>query len=267
MWSAHERRHLDRRSLGLSIVLHLSLLLFLISQRHRLPIEMPKGPPDAPELILDLPELPPAPPENPAPPKNSAGFERARSKPNPSAVIVEAPVVESSAPPLLQPVVRSVVKLPELTSTKMPSSNPKSERAAGTAPGTTATQGATGNGTAATSGGGGPRGEADTAERPDWIEQPTMRERMSVLSIEAARDHANGWAVLSCLVTRSKRVRDCKVIGESRDSKGGRSYAFGASALHLARTFRVRPPKRNGRPRYDIRIRIPIYWSWKAPGN
>jgi TonB family protein len=266
MWSAHERKHLDRRSLGLSIAFHLLLLLLLVSQWHQFPVQPPQMA-YTPELILNLPEPPkqdPDPAHNPDPPKDSTGLDQARSKPDPGAATVET-VVDSPAPPLLQPVVQSVVRLPEPTPTPMSSANPRSEPAAGIAFGATAVAGAGGNGAAANSGGGGGPGSGiASAERPDWIEQPTMRQRMRVLSIEAARNHANGWAVLSCLVTHSKRVRDCKVLGESRDSHGGRSYAFGESALQLSHTFRVRPPMRNGLPRYDIRVRIPIYWSWKA---
>jgi hypothetical protein len=264
MWSAHERRHLDRRSLGLSIVLHLSLLLFLISQWHRLPIHLPEKV-DTPELILDLAEPPkqePEPARNPAPPKNSTGLDRARSKPDPGAATVET-VVDSPAPPLLQPVVHPVVRLPEPTATPMPSANPRSEPAASIAAGATAVAGAGGNGASANSGGGGgPGGGLASAERPDWIKRPSVGERLAVLSRQAMRRHANGWAVLSCFVTRSNKVRDCRVIGESLDAKGGHSYEFGDSALRMSPTFRIRPPMRNGQPSYDIRVRIPIYWNW-----
>ncbi|HET8726764.1 MAG TPA: hypothetical protein VFO41_04550 [Alphaproteobacteria bacterium] len=263
MWLAHERKHLDRRSLGLSIVLHLLLLLFLISRWHRPPIQLPESA-DRPELILDLPEPPPAPPENPKPTKDSAGAEQANAKPSPSAAPVPTPM-DSPAPPLLQPVVQPIVRLPEPTSTKMPSSNPLSEQPAAMAPGATATSGVAGNaaGTASGAGGGdGPGGGGTSAERPDWIRKPDIGERIGALSRLASRRHANGWAVLSCLVTRSNKVRDCRVIGESLDPKGGHSYEFGKSALRMSDTFRIRPPKRNGQPRYDIRVRIPIYWNW-----
>lgn len=263
MWMAHERRHLDRRSLGLSIALHLLLLLFLISQWHRLPIQRPERA-DTPELLLDLPGLPPAPPDNPAPSKDSVGAEHASSKPSPSDATVHAPM-DSHAPPLLQPVVQPVVRLPEPTSTKMPSSSSLSEQPAATTPGATATSGTAGSGAGAASGAGGGEGPGaggTSAERPDWIRKPSIGERIAALSRLAFRKRANGWAVLSCFVTRSNKVRDCRVIGESPDPKGGHSYEFGKSALRMSHTFRIRPPMRNGQPRYDIRVRIPIYWNW-----
>jgi hypothetical protein len=239
------------------------LLLFLISQWHRRPIQLPEHA-DRPELILDLPEPPPAPPENPTPTRDSAGVEQANAKPNPGASTVKAPM-DSPAPPLLQPVVQPLVKLPEPTSTKMPGSSPLSEQPAATAPGATATSGTAGNGAGTTSGAGdegnGPAAGA-SAERPDWIRKPDIGERIGALSRLAFRKRANGWAVLSCFVTRSNKVRDCRVIGESPDPKGGHSYEFGKSALRMSHTFRIRPPMRNGQPRYDIRVRIPIYWNW-----
>jgi hypothetical protein len=271
MRSAYRPETLDRRSLGLSIGIHaLLLLLLLLSSRQQhnsspeletpvppLTLDVSTGPPE--QASVDMRKPAPAPGEN----RTKPHVSDASGKPAPAAPtpVAEAPV-QLAVAPVVQPSVQPIVQLPVLTP----------EVGGAPVPGTATTTGGSGTGTGTGSGkggagsgaggGGGGSGGDSIAERPDWIEKPTDGERMMVLSSSAFSDHANGWAVLSCLVTRSKTVHACKVLAESADSQGHHRYAFGKSALQLSQYFRIRPPMRNGQPRYDLRVRIPVYWNW-----
>jgi hypothetical protein len=264
MRSAYFPRALDKRSLALSILLHALLLFLLLSIRHRSD-EVPQPAAAPPLLNLDLP------PERQLQP--TAKLEKAapslgESRPKQQIAQVSHETAPSapalSAQPVVVPPVQPVVQLPVLTPIASGTSDLGNSVTSGVVPGSSQSGGGSGSGAGAGSGGGGGGSGGDaTAEKPDWIEKPTSDEHMAVLSSSAFTDHANGWAVLSCLVTRAKTVRSCKVLSESVDSAGQRRYAFGKSALRLSQYFRIRPPVRNGQPRYDIRVRIPVFWNWK----
>jgi protein TonB len=66
----------------------------------------------------------------------------------------------------------------------------------------------------------------------------------------------SGGAVISCLVTPRNRARDCHILTESP-----RDYGFGDAAIQLSIHFRIKPPERDGRPRHDVRVRIPVYFD------
>jgi hypothetical protein len=255
MNSAFGQEHLDRRSLGLSIAIHLLLVaLLLIGWRHR-QSEAAAPPYVPPQLTLDMP-LPPQ-EQVPVPLKIQSTHAQDSRVKQPVAAVVNATIPKPAAPaaePVVEPQVQPLVQMPAL--------NPVAGAPA-IGPGVGSGDSSS-NGASAGSGGGGSDGQGGdaTAERPDWIDKPTSDERLMVLSPSAVRDHANGWAVLSCFVAPWKGVRKCKVVGESADSSGHHPYAFGKSALELSQYFRVRPPMRNGRPRYDIPVRIPVYWTW-----
>ena len=263
---ALDRRRIDKSSLALSVGFHLLLLLLFILSRQQSK-EVPAPAVAAPPMTLDLSI---GPEESPAKLQKLEPAAKASVRGQPAkAVTAPAPpnAPDIAPPPVVLPVVPAPVQLPAFASTGSSSANViSSSTGAGTA-GVSRGLGTAGSGSgtgAANSGsGGGSASGADTAERPDWIEKPTDDERMMVVSSSARIDHANGWAVLSCLVTRSKTVRACKVLAESSDSQGQHPYAFGRSALQLSKYFRIRPPMRDGQPRYDIRVRIPIYWTWK----
>jgi hypothetical protein len=263
MRSAHFPRALDKRSLALSILIHALLIFLLISIRHTSD-EVPQPAAAPPLLNLDLP------PE--AQHQSTVKLQKAapslgESRPKQQIARISHEAAPSapalSAQPVVQPLLEPIAQLPVLTPIASGTSN-LGNSVTWVVPGSSQSDSGSGGGAGAGSGGGGGGSGGDaTAERPDWIEKPTSDERMAVLSSSAFTDHANGWAVLSCLVTRAKTVRSCKVLSESVDSAGQRRYAFGKSALRLSQYFRIRPPVRNGQPRYDIRVRIPVFWNWK----
>jgi hypothetical protein len=103
----------------------------------------------------------------------------------------------------------------------------------------------------------------DLAEAPHWILKPTAEQQLAVLPISVIQNETSGEAVLSCLVTTTNHVRDCRIVSETRVSQGFEGvYGFGEAAVRLSRTFLVQPPMRDGVPRFDIRVRIPVAWNW-----
>jgi protein TonB len=258
-------RSLNKRGLALSIAFHLLLLLAFLIQLHR-PVPERPSMPVPPPVTLDLPvagsEPASVPTAKKAAPELSPQPRRTLSPPPaplPALLPKAAPPPAAPSPPSVQP----VVPLPTVTAAQNGTESgtaPIGRAANGT--GSTAAGGShSGDGARGGGDGAGAGAERDSADRPDWIVKPTPQQETASLSLVAKGDRANGWAVISCLVTRANRVRDCKIIAESPKSTDW--YRFGDSALLLSRYFRIRPPMRNGQPRYDIRVRIPIYWTWK----
>jgi protein TonB len=91
---------------------------------------------------------------------------------------------------------------------------------------------------------------------PSWIEKPTGWDMLQANPLRAQADHVSGGATLACLVDKRTRARDCFVL---RESPG--DYGFGTAALKLTGIFRIKPPIVNGRPRYDVRVRVPVYFE------
>jgi hypothetical protein len=108
------------------------------------------------------------------------------------------------------------------------------------------------------------RAAEDLPEAPRWIRKPTAGQQLAVLPISVIQSETSGEAVLSCLVTRTNHVSDCRILSETRVSQGFEGvYGFGEAAMQLSVLFLVQPPMRDGMPRFDIRVRIPVAWNWK----
>lgn len=116
--------------------------------------------------------------------------------------------------------------------------------------------GASGSGSGAESGRGSAPVERLTLVDPSWVVMPTRWDMLEVDPPRALALHVSGGATLACLVDARKRARDCIVLRESPAD-----YGFGAAALRLSALFRIRPPVVNGRPRYDVRVRVPVYFE------
>jgi periplasmic protein TonB len=248
-------RSLNKRSLALSIAIHLLVLLAFLIQRYR-PLPEPAQPPP---LTLDFPIAQPEPPSV-ATERKPAPEEPQPAKQSLSTVHPEkAGTVPPPAAPAPMRLVQPLVQLPTFTPAQNGSGSTGTastgQAGTGSAPTGGGAANAPGNGAAA----GASRSDADTADRPDWIVKPTSRQEFHALSSIAYKDRANGWALLSCFVTRANTVRQCKVVSQSPNSD---RYGFGDSALRLSEHFRIRPPMRDGQPRYDIRVRIPVFWDW-----
>lgn len=103
---------------------------------------------------------------------------------------------------------------------------------------------------------------SEAPEAPQWIVKPTDEQLLKALPTWVAAGQLSGSAVLSCLVTPANRVRSCRVLSATHANVNFLDYNFGEGAMRLSRSFLVRPPTRNGQPRYDIPVRIPIDWRW-----
>jgi protein TonB len=250
-------RSLDKRGLALSIAIHLLVLLAFLIQRHR-PIPeptLPAPPPPTLDFPLAQPEPPSVATERRPVPEAPQPAKQALSTAHPD----KSDAAPSSAVPAQVRLVQPLVQLPTFTAAQNGSAStgtaPSGEVASGSASSGGGAVSAPGNGAA----GGASKSDADTADRPDWIVKPTSRQEFHALSSVAYKDRANGWALLSCFVTRANTVRQCKIVSQSPNSD---RYGFGDAALRLSEHFRIRPPMRDGQPRYDLRVRIPVYWNW-----
>ena len=92
--------------------------------------------------------------------------------------------------------------------------------------------------------------------------KPSAEQMVEALPQRAKQARISGGAILSCLVTAGKMRRACKVLDETQGRLRVRTtLRIRRAALRLSRHFRIRPPLRDGQPRYDIRVRIPVYWE------
>jgi protein TonB len=220
-----------------SLVLHLILLALVLAWR---PVAEWAPPAEAPldvELETELPPPPPIvePAKDPGSPQRSTAAQARRAEP---AVTVDP----------------SRAYLPP----QMPSPPPSGSAVRKPGDGGDGGGAEAGSGTGDSTAGAGasPRIEEMSLGQPDWIVKPTGWEMQEVNPYRAMADHVSGGATIACLVNARKRAHDCVVI---RESPG--NYGFGAAALKLSVLFRIKPPMYNGAPRYDVRVRIPVFFE------
>jgi periplasmic protein TonB len=227
---------------ALSALLHLVLLALVLAWR---PLAGWK-PPSEPPLTVELEaELPPPPlvvePEKPS----KAGRIANAPAPRRSEPRVAADASTAFLPP----------QMPSAAPSGMTLQRPESGGGKGQA------QAGSGAGGGSVSGSGTddePRAgtEEYSLGPPAWIVKPSDWEMQEVNPDRAKADHVSGGATLGCLVNAHKRAHHCLVLQESPGN-----YGFGNAALRLSPLFRIKPPVRNGRPRYDVRVRIPVYFE------
>lgn len=240
--------------LALTAVLHVAgLLLFSLTSELSQPAHSRETPID---MLLSLPPEPPMEAKINQP-------DRTREQTNSAAASRPAGTLAERGPsgmvPLSLPAVIGPTPLDPVTLLE----------GSGMGPSAGAGTGANGIGNAAGDGSGNARQgvapvESSAGNPPIWVRRPTEEQIFDALSFEAKHDRQAGFAVLSCLVRASGKVHDCRVLKERntpRPAFGG-SYEFGLAALRLSRHFLVKPPMRNNRPLYDIRVTIPVSWNF-----
>lgn len=231
----------SRAGLGLSAAVHAGALMIWLSLPTADPLPLAPAEPPAPfTLQLETPSianLPDEPIQEPNPPPRPSSERRAA----PAATAASSPTAPA-------------------TPSSMPTGNP--DGATAITGGGTGAEGVGGSG-GNVQGDGGAAPVEDPDDGPSWVRKSTPAEQLAVLPPQIVQDRISGTAVLSCFVMRTNRVRGCKIVSETKVHLGFEGfYGFGEAAMRLSRGIRVRPPIRDGQPRYDVRVQIPIAWGW-----
>lgn len=236
----------QRSALAASVIFHVLLLLLILNVREPLPQRLITET-DPPTLWIEEPaDAPEATVVKPDRPSNAQTQPRAD---------LDHPLQQAAPPIIAAPSLIIQATGPQLPVTPM----------AGAGQQTPGTSIDIGRGAAGLGQSGSGQGDRSTSgidpSPPNWIRKPTEDQMIRALPGDIAADQVPGSAVLACFVTPTNRVRDCKVASETEVSRGFEGiYGFGEAAMRLSRTFLIKPPMRAGRPRYDIRVRIPLVW-------
>jgi protein TonB len=101
----------------------------------------------------------------------------------------------------------------------------------------------------------GPRGE--TLYAAEWAREPTATELRGYLPQNAPE----GYGLVACKTAPQNRVEDC--IELENHPRGSR---LASAVRQAAWQFRVKPPRKNGRPLIGEWVRIRIDYTSRAPG-
>jgi TonB family protein len=245
------------RETGAALTLAVHALLVLVLFWYHPAAERAQAP-TSPLLVSLLPdEEPPTPavaqptPPQPSRPAEPGGFGRVvKEVPEPKRAQLET--AGGGSPPALD---RSLALLPVNVPVLAPGAT--SGLATGVGSGDDAGEGAgaespgSGDGRGSGSGSGSGNGSSEL-QIAEWIVKPEYLVPR-YYPREAIEKKATGTVMLGCLVDISNRVRRCKVLDERP-----RYLGFAAATLRMSKLFRVKPPEVNGRPRHDVRVRIPV---------
>ncbi len=228
--SVHDQTPLERRASGLALALGVNLALFLVLLGIGvIPVE--KQPGNAP-LVVDLvPESAPSP-----------AVKQAAVKPIPAKPVPVRPPQPPKVPPITSPI-PPVKPLPwiEMSSQQLAAADianiPKANEGAGGAGDSEAV-------------GTGPNGE--TLYAAEWARHPTDAELGGYLPAGAP----DGFGLIACKTIANDRVEDC--IELDQEPRGSH---LASAVRQAAWQFRIRPPRKNGKPMIGewVSIRIDYY--------
>jgi protein TonB len=234
--SPYERSPLSRRlsGFGLALAINLALLLVLMT----LGILPPPGPKNSRGLVVDL-----------IPASRSASENRAeRTEVRQPRAEQEKPVPK--APRIILPAVKPTIVPPQQTPKSQPWVEMSKDQMAA-ADISNVRSAASGNEGDSEAVGRGPNGE--TLYAAEWAREPTNAELRGYLP---PNPH-DGYGLVACKTIPGDRVDDCVELGQ---------YPLGshlASAVRQAAwQFRVRPPRKNGKPMIGEWVSIRIDYSF-----
>ena len=236
--SPYERSPLGRRlsGFGLSLAINLALLLVLMT----LGIIPPPGPKNSRGLVVDL-----------IPASRSAStthtdhseIQRVRpeqQKPVPKPPQIALPPVKPTITPPPQPAPKSQPWI-EMSKSDMAAADISKLPAAGS--------GSDGDSEAV---GRGPNGE--TLYAAEWAREPTDAELRGYLP----RNPQDGYGVIACKTVPGNRVDDCVELAQSLGSH------LASAVRQAAWQFRVRPPRKNGKPMIGEWVSIRIDYTFSG---
>ena len=217
---------------GISIAAHVAFFGIILSLP-KLHLDNRTEPLPMPVYVELIPEPEPIPPEVTQEPENEAPPPRstARAERQPTTIIPVAPTIEVSLP-VGEPVMsaRQAKPAPLLDRTSV--------FAAQDAP--------TGS------------AQAPSNIRADWIMKPSAAVMNDHFPYVARLHKISGRVVLTCLIDRTNRARNCRILEEVP-----RQFDFGDAALKAAQTFQIRAPVVDGKTRHDVWVRIPIAFDYR----
>jgi protein TonB len=232
----YERPPLSRRASGFALALGLNLLLLflLLGLGVRLPLAK-KGQPGA--LVIDL-----------SPPAPKAEREQAKSEPmrqqQRKPVPKPPPIVLPAKPTITVPKPLPII---ELTHQEYAAADVRSLPKAAAATAAANDSEAVGRG---------PNGE--TLYAAEWAREPTDQE----LSFYLPKDSPEGYGLIACKTYPRNRVDDCVAL-ESYPASAHLDRAL----LNAAWQFKVRPPRKNGKPMIGEWVRIRIDYIRSSAGR
>ncbi|HEX6604883.1 MAG TPA: hypothetical protein VF027_08400 [Sphingomicrobium sp.] len=221
--SPYSRPPLGRRASGLALALGVNLGLLLVLLTLGV-FPLPERKPSNATVVDLIPEEHAKAEQSPQP--------RRASRPVPKPPPVILPVKPTIAPP---PVAEKPLPLLELSAAEMASSDIGRMPKAGTSAGDSEEVGR------------GPHGEILYAA--EWAREPTDAELAAYLP----RNARDGWGLVACKTIPGNRVEDCVELGNSPPGSH-----LASAVRQAAWQFRVRPPRKNGRPMIGQWVRIRI---------
>lgn len=96
--------------------------------------------------------------------------------------------------------------------------------------------------------------------KPDWARKPTGRQLENAYPDRAIRSGVGGQATLTCKVTATGAVANCRVTSENPPD-----YGFGKAALKISQYFVMKPETRDGRPVEGATVNIPVRFGVAEP--
>ncbi len=225
--SPGERTPFQRRVVGLALAVGVNLVLLLVLLTLGvIPVKLPTA---TPALVVDLIPAP-----SPSPERASVAA-KARTTPHPLPPRKPKAVPEKPRLPTLHPLDMIEMSNEEFAAADI-SKLPKSSEGSGASDSKVV--------------GRGPDGEVLYAA--EWARKPTDAE----LSGYLPRNAPDGYGLIACKTIPENRVDDCIELGN--DPPGSH---LASAVRQAAWQFRVRPPRKNGRPLIGswVRIRIDYY--------